>query len=128
MSIRADEQAAFDAAEAICDRQYPGCGCAALGIDVEDGTLIDFSQIGQVASSCDAGQCAAHYTGDAFACEDVRCTAQQICWITLGGPAGSPASAVCQPSSACTDCTCAGATGCQCVADGGHVTMTCAAP
>jgi hypothetical protein len=128
MSIHESEQARFARAESTCDGQYPACGCAAQGIDVEDGTLIDFSQVSSVAAACDAGQCRAHYTGEAFACGDARCITGQICWITTGGPAGSPSSSSCQFSGGCTDCTCAGATGCQCTAQNGQITVTCAAP
>jgi hypothetical protein len=128
MSINRDAQSAFDAAEAICSSQYPACGCAAMGLDVEDGTLIDWSQHDAVISSCDAGSCVAHYTGETFACGDKRCTTEQICWITMGGPSGSGSSAMCNFSGGCTDCSCVGSIGCTCVADGGHVTVTCAAP
>ena len=128
MSIRRDAQAAFDAAEAVCESQYPGCGCAAMGLDVEDGTLIDWSQHDAVVSSCDQGSCVAHYSGETFACADKRCTTEQICWITMGGPAGSGSSAMCNFSGGCTDCGCVGSVGCACIVDGGHVTVTCAAP
>jgi hypothetical protein len=35
--INADEVPAFEAAEAICDSQYPGCGCPAQATEAEDG-------------------------------------------------------------------------------------------
>jgi hypothetical protein len=128
MSINRSAQSAFDAAEAVCNSQYPACGCAAMGLDVEDGTLIDWSQHDAVVSSCDAGSCVAHYTGVTFACADKRCTAEQICWITMGGPSGSGSSAMCNFSGGCSDCSCVGSVGCACSVDGGHVTVTCAAP
>lgn len=129
MSIASNQKAAFDSAEKICDAQYPACGCASMGINVEDGTLIDDSQRSQVVSMCDSGKCAAHYTGETFACGDLHCTPQQICWITTGGPAGSPTGTMCQFSGGCSTCSCTGGgTGCTCVASSGHLTVTCAAP
>ena len=121
-------QAAFDAAESVCDSQYPACGCAAMGLDVEDGTLIEWSQHDAVLSSCDQGSCIAHYSGETFACADKRCTTEQICWITMGGPSGSGSSAMCNFAGGCSDCSCVGSVGCACSVDGGHVTVTCAAP
>jgi hypothetical protein len=35
--INVDDVAAFDAAEAICDSQYPPCGCAPSETEAEDG-------------------------------------------------------------------------------------------
>jgi hypothetical protein len=37
IGINVAEQAAFEAAEAICESQYPGCGCAAGPTTAEDG-------------------------------------------------------------------------------------------
>src|SRR4030095_16730905 len=118
----------FDAAEAICDSQYPACGCASQGVDVEDGTFLDWSQQDQVVSSCDSGSCVAHYTGETFACGDRLCTTEQVCYITMGGPAGSGSSDSCSVSRGCTDCSCIVSIGCTGGVAGGHVTVTCAAP
>jgi len=53
--INVDEVPAFDAAEAICDSQFPGCGCPAGPTEAEDGNTgmspDDF------AVTCDAGTC-----------------------------------------------------------------------
>ena len=55
IGINAAEQAAFDEAEATCEMQYPGCGCAQGPTTTEDGKMsLDDTQI-QVA--CTNGQC-----------------------------------------------------------------------
>jgi hypothetical protein len=127
MGIRASEQAAFDAAEAVCEPQYPACGCAAQGIDVEDGTQIDFTAREQVHASCDTGSCRAHYSGVSFACGTRRCTEEQYCVESSGGPAGTPTSYTCNPT-ACTACSCLSMAGCTCSDADGHLTFTCEYP
>lgn len=55
LGINAAEKSAFDAAEATCDMQYPGCGCAQMPTTTEDGKMsMDDTQI-QVG--CTNGQC-----------------------------------------------------------------------
>lgn len=55
LGINAAEKAAFDEAEAVCQMQYPPCGCAAGPTTTEDGKMsTDDTQI-QVA--CTNGQC-----------------------------------------------------------------------
>jgi hypothetical protein len=127
IGISQSEQAAFDAAEAICSRQYPPCGCAAQGTAVEDGTLIDFDWRSQVELTCEAGSCRAKYTGTSFACGALRCIEQQLCAQRSGGPAGSPTTYSCDPT-ACADCSCASMTGCTCDDTGGQLTLTCQYP
>jgi hypothetical protein len=125
--ISASEQAAFEAAEAICDQQYPACGCAAFGTDVEDGTRVDFAWKDQVKVVCDAGSCKAQYSGTSFACGTARCTEQQYCIQTSGGPAGTQTSYSCNPT-ACTDCSCIIQAGCTCSKVDGHLTVVCLRP
>lgn len=125
MSIASSAKSSFASAEKACDAQYPACGCASQGIDVEDGTLINSSEQNLVASVCDGGRCAAHYTGETFACGDAHCTPDQICWIT--NQANSPSRTTCQFSGGCTDCSCATGTGCSCAVQNGHITVTCTA-
>ena len=127
IGISQSERAAFDAAEAICSRQYPPCGCAAQGTAVEDGTLIDFDWRSQVELTCEAGACRAKYTGTSFACGALRCIEQQLCAQRSGGPAGSPTTYSCDPT-ACTDCSCASMTGCTCDDTDGQLTLTCQYP
>lgn len=127
MGIRSIEQAAFEAAEATCDQQYPPCGCAAQGVDIEDGTQVPFSSRDQVHASCDAGSCRAHYSGTSFSCGTRRCTEQQYCVQSSGGPVGTPTSYTCNPS-ACTDCSCITMSGCTCSQTDGHLTVTCEYP
>ncbi len=122
--ISASEQAAFAAAEAICEQQYPACGCAAQGVAVEDGTQLDFSRRSEVVATCDAGTCQAHYSGASFACGTRRCTEEQYCVQSSGGPAGTPTSYSCSPT-ACTDCSCITMPDCTCTDDDGQLTFTC---
>jgi hypothetical protein len=125
--INASDLAAFNAAETTCDEQYPACGCASFGIDVEDGTRIDFSSRAEIAAGCDAGTCKAHYTGVSFACGTLRCTETQYCVESSGGPAGTPTSYSCTPTG-CTDCTCTAMPDCTCSEADGHLTFTCEYP
>jgi hypothetical protein len=123
--IRASEVSSFNAAESTCKQQYPACGCASFGIDVEDGTRIDFASRNEIAAACDAGVCKAHYSGMSFACGNIRCIEQQYCVQSSGGPAGTPTSFTCNPS-ACTDCSCLTAMpDCTCSDSGGQLTLTC---
>lgn len=58
LGINKDQVPAFDAAEALCDSQYPGCGCAQDATLAEDGN----KAWGQDAFgvSCDAFKCRSH--------------------------------------------------------------------
>jgi hypothetical protein len=122
--IRASELSAFNAAEATCDQQYPACGCASFGVDVEDGTRVDFGAKDQIAVSCDAGSCKAHYSGTSFACGTLRCIENQYCEQSSGGPSGTPTSYSCNPSG-CTDCSCLTLADCTCSEQNGQLTLTC---
>lgn len=52
--IHVDEVPAFEEAEAICDSQYPGCGCPSGPVVAEDGNAAWHDAI---AVKCEAGQC-----------------------------------------------------------------------
>lgn len=55
IGINSAEKSAFDAAESVCQMQYPGCGCAQSPTTTEDGKMsMDDTQI-QV--DCIGGQC-----------------------------------------------------------------------
>jgi hypothetical protein len=125
--LRAEEKAAFDAAEVVCDGQYPPCGCAAQWVDVEDGTQIPFDQTEQVKAVCEDYECRAVYEAMTFDCLDKRCTAGSYCSITTGGPVGSEPTGSCLATS-CTDCECLGVVGCECVQTEGHLEVTCNYP
>jgi len=56
MGIRADQRAAFDADEAICERMYPGCGCPAGPPVADDG--MSAIPPATIAVACVSGQCA----------------------------------------------------------------------
>jgi hypothetical protein len=56
--IRADAVAAFEAAEAVCDGQYPACDCAPMPTLAEDGqTVMDASAL---AVACTMGACTSY--------------------------------------------------------------------
>ncbi|HWA75681.1 MAG TPA: hypothetical protein VG937_25270 [Polyangiaceae bacterium] len=123
-AISANDKPAFDAAEATCEQQYPACGCAAFGVDVEDGTRVDFAWQDKVEVACEARTCKALYSGTSFACGTRRCTEQQYCVQSSGGPAGTPTSYSCNPT-ACTDCSCLTMPDCTCSNTDGHLTFIC---
>jgi hypothetical protein len=127
MAVRAGEKAAFDAAELVCDDQYPLCDCVTQWVDVEDGTQIPFDKIGGIAAACQDGNCRAVYEAESFDCLDKRCGAGTYCAITTGGPAGSIPSASC-PTTECTECDCLGVVGCECRTTDGHLEVTCNNP
>jgi hypothetical protein len=124
LSIAASEKSAFDEAEALCDAQYPLCGCAAQGAAVEDGSTVSASWQAEVGATCDAGHCKAHSTG-AFACGAEICTSQQYCSYSVGGPQGSEPSFSCVATT-CSDCACLKPdSGCSCSAANGHLMVSC---
>jgi len=122
--IRASELPAFNTAEATCDQQYPACGCASFGIDVEDETRVDFGAKDKIAVACDAGVCKARYSGASFACGTLRCIENQYCQESSGGPVGTATSYACNPS-ACTDCSCLTTASCSCSGQAGQLTLSC---
>jgi len=127
MALRNDQKPAFDQAEAICDSQYPLCGCAAQWADVEDGTQIPFERTDEVQAVCESELCKAVFPMEAFDCLDQHCVAGSYCEITTGGPAGSEPSARCE-STTCTNCDCLGIVGCNCSPIDGHLEVTCNYP
>lgn len=125
MAIASTESAAFARAEATCDAEYPACGCASFGIDIEDGTRIASSWQTQVKAACDGGSCKAHYAGSTFACGEQTCTDQQYCAMSSGGPAGTEPSANCEQTE-CSDCACLKVdAACTCSVDNGHLVVSC---
>ena len=128
LAIAATETPAFNSAEAVCDAQYPACGCAAQGVQVEDGTQVGACWQAEVKASCDSGSCQAHYAGSTFSCGANTCTDKQYCRISSGGPAGTEASANCAQTT-CTDCACLklDSTACSCSVTDGHLVVSCQA-
>jgi hypothetical protein len=55
IGINNNEAASFAAAEAVCESQYPACGCAEGPTTAEDGKTPDPS--GMIQVHCDAGLC-----------------------------------------------------------------------
>lgn len=128
MAIHENVADDFAAAEAICDSQYPPCGCAAQWVDVEDGTQIAWGEEQNVVALCDGRSCRATYPGETFECGAARtCLETQYCEIGIGGPQGAMPSYTCRATD-CADCECLDQTGCDCEEDGGHLTVTCNYP
>jgi hypothetical protein len=128
MAINHRELARFQAAESICDAQYPACGCASFGVDVEDGTVLPPSSENLVVASCDNMVCRSHYSGKTFACGTQTCTDQQSCTESSGGPAGTPTSYYCDQLGNCKSCACvspSATAGCTCSDSQGFVMITC---
>lgn len=56
--INAKDKAAFDAAEAMCEMAYPGCGCPTGPTMAEDGKFSkDFGGSGDIGVGCMSGAC-----------------------------------------------------------------------
>jgi hypothetical protein len=53
--IASTELARFNAAEATCRMQYPGCGCAARDTATDDG--MSYTGAGTIVAECRAGVC-----------------------------------------------------------------------
>lgn len=128
MGINHAELARFQAAESICDSQYPACGCASQGADAEDGTMVPWGSESRIVVSCNNGVCLSHYGGTTFGCGTATCTDQQYCSMFTGGPAGSPTTYNCNLLGGCTSCSCVSSTGCVCTEDQGLIKVSCAAP
>lgn len=126
IAIATSATASFNSAEAICDAQYPACGCASRGVQVEDGTQVGDSWQTEVKASCDSGSCKAHYAGSTFSCGPHTCTDKQYCSMSSGGPVGAMDSANCEQTG-CTDCSCLtfDAAACTCSATNGHLVVSC---
>jgi hypothetical protein len=106
MGINHAELARFQAAESICDAQYPACRCASQGAEAEES----------------------HFMGKTFACGTETCTDQQYCEMMSGGPAGSGTSYYCNFLGGCASCSCVPSTGCVCSQDQEFIRVSCAAP
>jgi hypothetical protein len=128
MAINHGDLARFQAAESICDAQYPACGCASFGVDVEDGTVLAPGSENLVVASCDNMVCRSHYSGKTFACGTQTCTDQQSCTESSGGPAGTPTSYYCNSLGNCKSCACVSPSvtaGCTCSDSQGFVMIAC---
>ena len=87
LGIRADQQSAFDAAEASCRGMYPGCGCAALPTEADDGTTSDGTSTAR--AECVSGQCTSTYglgNGDVCTPGGAACGAGLACCYPCGIP------------------------------------------
>ena len=125
IAIATSETLAFDRAESICAAQYPACGCAAQGVEVEDGTQVSWSWQAEVNASCDGGSCKAHYAGETFSCGPHTCTDKQYCGTSSGGPVGAEPSLNCVQTT-CTDCACLKLdSACSCSVKDGHLFVSC---
>jgi hypothetical protein len=127
MAVNREERARFDAAEAICDAQYPLCGCASSDIELDDGVVVRTASLAVV--ECASGNCRSRYAGETFACGTKTCTTAQYCIQQTGGPAGSPTTYGCVDDPNCAK-SCAGCSyaGCACNSVQGHTVVSCAYP
>jgi hypothetical protein len=127
MAINRDARPQFDVAEGTCRAQYPLCGCASQGVILDDGTLVN--AIEQAVVECVEGRCASRFDGPTFSCGPKKCTSDQFCMQSTGGPAGSPTTYACAHDPACArSCASCSATGCTCNSAQGHTTITCQYP
>ena len=127
MGLTSSEQPGFAALEQYCAAQFPLCGCAAQGMMLEDGSLIDFGATTAVAD-CIEERCQSRNSAATSACGDKKCTEAQYCEQFVGGPAGSEPSYACRPLGDCQDCECLNVIGCQCSGTGNAIKVFCAAP
>jgi len=127
MGLPSSEQPSFAALEQYCAAQFPLCGCAAQGMMLEDGSMIDFGSSAVVAD-CIEERCQSRSTVATSACGDKKCTEAQYCEQFVGGPAGSEPSYTCRPLGECQDCACLNVIGCQCSETDGTIKVFCAAP
>ena len=127
MGLPSSEQPSFTALEQYCAAQFPPCGCAAQGMMLEDGSLIDFGATTAVAD-CIEGRCQSRNSATTSACGAQKCTEAQYCEQFVGGPAGSEPSYTCRPLGDCQDCACLNVIGCQCSETDGAIKVFCAAP
>ncbi|MCA9611037.1 MAG: hypothetical protein KC619_35830 [Myxococcales bacterium] len=96
MGIRADEESAFDDAEALCRGMYPACGCAAGPRTADDGTTYDGSR--EVRVECVAGSCTTTFglpSGAACTAPGDTCGAGLSCCYPCGIPG---CDNVCEPT------------------------------
>lgn len=128
MGINHAELTRFQAAESICDSQYPPCNCPPTNAKAEDGTLVPAGSESLIVVACNNGLCQTHYSGKTFACGTMTCTDQEFCSAFTGGPAGSPTSYSCNSLGGCSSCSCISSTGCVCSQDQGFIRVSCAAP
>jgi hypothetical protein len=127
MGLPSSEQPSFAALEQYCAAQFPLCGCAAQGMMLEDGSMIDFGSTAAVAD-CIEGRCQSRSSAATSACGDKKCSEAQYCEQFVGGPAGSEPSYTCRPLGDCQDCACLNVIGCDCSETGGTIKVFCAAP
>jgi hypothetical protein len=127
MGLNASEQAAFNALEPYCAAQFPLCGCAAQGMELEDGSVIEFGSTAARVECVDQ-RCRSRNGDATMPCGDKACTADQYCSQFVGGPAGSEPSYSCLPLGDCQDCECLNVIGCQCSGTASAIKVFCAAP
>lgn len=127
MGLASQAKPAFVALEQYCAAQFPQCGCAAQGMLLEDGSMIDFGSTAAVAE-CVEGRCQSRNSEVTSSCGNQACTETQYCEQFVGGPAGSEPSYTCRPLGDCEDCACLNVVGCQCDESPSGIKVSCAAP
>ncbi len=119
MGIAASESARFAAAEALCESQYPACGCDSGTVNTDDGTMPPpGSGTSAVVVRCLTGVCTTSARAS-MACGATTCTPTQVCVMECSGvpvPDGGVLASHCvDVPPACadtTDCACFGANPC----------------
>lgn len=104
LGIRADQQSAFAAAEAICRGQYPGCGCASQATTADDGTKFDGTHPARAV--CVDSVCTSTFglaSGDGCTPGGDPCGAGLACCYPCGIPGCSNR---CEPACKATDPGC----------------------
>ncbi len=129
MGLPKTARAAFQELEQHCSAQFPACGCASRGTMLEGGSLIDLGVgVEGARVDCIDKQCRSRNANETTACGDKACTADQYCYESVGGPAGSVPSYSCEPLGDCRDCACLNVTACRCSGSGAQIKVFCAAP
>ncbi len=133
IAINSGALPAFNAAEATCDSQYPGCGCASNSVMIEDGVAYGnvASPTSAVSAACVGNSCLATFTGPTFPCGNKVCGVD-VDYCEVQAPTdGAAPSYNCvfvgvPTGDAAIGCgNLAVAPGCTCAENQGHVTVTC---
>lgn len=129
MGLAATAVPGFSSTEQYCAAQFPPCGCAARGMQLEDGSLIDFGS-SAYAAECVDHRCRSHSTAATSPCGPLlACTVTQYCSEFSGGASDSEPSYACQPLGDCRACSCLNiGAGCHCSEQNGAIKVGCFAP
>ncbi|MBN2193765.1 MAG: hypothetical protein JW751_13195 [Polyangiaceae bacterium] len=105
MALSADEAESFAVAEAICEAQYPLCGCAPQGVPVDNGPMVIFGSEDAIVARCNDGQCQSMIVSPTVECGNDVCEPGQYCSTQVPGSGGNGPVSSCVTTD-CTDCAC----------------------